>query len=71
MASEPSGIQIAATNMPLVTATCPALQPYGKTSIDVNLPESFESGQSYDLRITAGTHLQQPTVYTAEKVNVP
>ncbi len=71
VASKPSEIQIAATNIPPVTAACPALQPYSKTSIDVNLPESFKAGQAYNLRITAGSHLQQPTVFTAEKVKVP
>ena len=71
VASKPSEIQIEAADIPAVTAACPALQPYGKASIDVTLPDSFKAGQTYDLTITTGSHLQQPTVFTAEKVKLP
>ena len=68
VASKPSKIQIAATGMPPITAACPALAPYAKTCVTVDLPRSFEVGKTYSLRITTGSHLQQPTVFTAEKV---
>ena len=71
VASKASEIHIAAADMPSVTAACPALQPYAKTSIDVTLPESFKPTRTCTLRITMGSHLQQPTVFTAEKVKVP
>ncbi|NQT39881.1 MAG: hypothetical protein HQ581_20475 [Planctomycetes bacterium] len=71
VASKPSEIQILAAGIPPITAACPALHPYGKTDIDVSLPDSFKGGQSYDLTITTGLHLQQPTVFAAEKVKVP
>jgi len=70
-ASGPSKIHIAAADMPPVTAACPALQPYGKASIDVTLPESFKAGRARDFQITTGSHLQQATVFTAEKVRAP
>ena len=71
VASKPSEIQIEAADMPHVTAACPALQPYSKTSIDVTRPESFKAGRAQDLTITTGSHLQQPTVFTAKKVKFP
>jgi hypothetical protein len=64
-------VQTAAADVPAVTAACPALQPYGKTVIDVALPESLKAGKAYHLTITTGSHLQQPMVFTAEKVRVP
>ena len=66
VASRSSEIQIVTANIPPVTVTCPPLQPYGKVSIDVNLPEAFKAGETYDLKIMTGLHLQQPTVFTAE-----
>ena len=71
VAAKPSVIQIVAANISPVTAACPALQPYSKASIDVNLPEAFKSGKAYDLQITTGSHLQQPNVFTAKKVKIP
>jgi hypothetical protein len=71
VASKPSEIQIAAANIAPITAACPALQPYSKASVDVSLPESFRPGKTYDLEITTGSHLQQPTVFTATKVKLP
>ncbi|MBL7042352.1 MAG: glycoside hydrolase family protein [Pirellulaceae bacterium] len=68
VASEPSEIQIEVPDTSPVTAACPALQPYSKASIDVTLPEQFKAGRAYDLEITTGSHLQQPTVFTAKKV---
>lgn len=71
VASKPSEIQVEVANLRLVSATCPALQPYTKASVDVEFPESVEAGQTYSLRITTGLHLQQPTVFVAEKVRLP
>jgi len=71
VASKPSEIQIEAADMPSITAACPALQPYSKANVGVNLPPSFKPGQAYYLEITTGSHLQQPTVFTAKKVKVP
>jgi len=69
VASEPSEIQIAATGLTAVTAACPAREPYGKTTIDVPLPESFKAGKSCDLQITTGSHLQQAMVFTAKELD--
>ncbi len=71
VASKPSEIQIEAADIPAVTATCPALEPYTKTTIDVPLPESFKAGKAYDLQITTGSHLQHATVFAAKKVKFP
>ncbi len=71
VASKPSEIQVVAAKMPPITAACPALQPYSKANIDVNLPENFKAGKACDFQITTGSHLQQPTVFTAEKVKIP
>ena len=71
VASKPSEIQVVAGDMPAVTAACPALQPYSKATIDVTLPEPIKPGKAFDLQITTGAHLQQPTVFTAEKVKAP
>jgi hypothetical protein len=71
VASKPSEIEIVADDIPAITAACPALEPYSEASIDVKLPESFKAGQTYNLQITTGSHLQQPTVFTAEKLRVP
>lgn len=71
VASKPSEIQIEAADIPAVTAACPALEGYSKTTIDVRLPESFKSGKTYDLEITTGSHLQQSTVFVAMKVRLP
>ena len=71
VASKASEICVAAADVDAITAACPALQPYGKTNIDLRLPESFRAGKAYDLTITAGSHLQRPTVFSVEKVTVP
>jgi len=71
VASKPSEIQIEVANMPPISAACPALQPYSKASIDVELLGSLKAGKAHSLRITTGLHLQQPTVFIAEKVKVP
>jgi hypothetical protein len=71
VASGPSEIQIAAADISPITAACPALRPYSKTSIDVNLPETFKAGRTYGLRITTGLHLQQSTVFIATEVKIP
>ena len=42
-----------------------------KMKIDVNLPAAFKPEKAYDLKITTGSHLQQSTIYTAQKVKVP
>jgi len=70
VASKAAKIQIEAPDMPALTAACPALAPYSKTTVDVTLPAAFKSGKAYDLTISTGTHLQQPTVFTAEKVKM-
>jgi len=71
VASKPSKIQIEVADMPSVTAACPALQPYSKTSIEVPLAGSFKAGKAYDVTITTGSYLQQPTVFVATKVKLP
>jgi hypothetical protein len=71
VASEPSEIRIEAPGMPELRADCPALQRYGKARVEVVLPASFKRGQAYDLKITTGSHLQQPTMFVASKVEVP
>jgi len=69
-AAEPSEIQIAAPDMPSVSVACPALDPYAKTTVEVELPDKFEGGKTYDLSITTGSHLQQPTVLVAKKLKL-
>jgi hypothetical protein len=69
-ASKASELQIEVADMPPVTAPCPALEPYSKTTVDVILPAAFKSGKSYDLTITTGAYLQQPTVFTTQKVKI-
>lgn len=71
VASKLSEIQIEAADIPVVTAACPALEPYSKTTIDVPLSDALKAGRAYDLQITAGSHLQQPTLFTAKKVRLP
>jgi hypothetical protein len=39
--------------------------------VDVKLPESYQVGKAYDLTITTGSHLQQPMMFTAQKVKIP
>jgi hypothetical protein len=71
VASRPAEIQIEVADMAPVNAGCPALKPYAKATVDVKLPDSFQAGQACDLEITAGSHLQQPTVFLATKVKLP
>ncbi len=71
VASKPSEIQIAAGDMPVIATACPALKPYSKTNVEVALPESFKPGKAYDFKITTGAYLQQPMVFSADKVKLP
>jgi hypothetical protein len=70
VASKASTIQIESVDMPPITAPCPAVEPYSKTTVDVTLPTAFKSGKNYDLTVTTGMYLQQPTVFTAQKIKI-
>lgn len=70
-ASKPSKVHLEAANSAPFFAACPPLQPYGRANVEVVLPDAFKSGQTYDVKITTGLDLQQPMVFTAEKVKVP
>ncbi len=69
--SRPSDLEVASPNMPVLSAACPALEPYGKATVEVPLPLTYEAGKSYDLTITTGLNQWQPMVYTAEAVGLP
>jgi len=71
VASKASEIRIETAEVPSVTVPCAPLEPYAKTTVDVTLPAAFKSGETYTLAITTGTHLQEPTVFTVDKVKVP
>lgn len=71
VASRPSDVRIEAAGLPPLTATAAALPPYQKANVEVTLPESFESGKSYDLTITTGLELQKPMVFRTSKLKIP
>lgn len=71
VASKPSKLRIEATGIPPFTAACPELQPYAKATIDVPLPAAFQAGKRYDVQITTGLDLQQPTIFYVSKLVIP
>ncbi len=70
-ASEPSELQIEAANIASITVSCPAVPPFGKVDIEVPFPAVSKSGQAWELTITTGSSLQQPTVFKANRVKTP
>jgi hypothetical protein len=69
--SSPSEVRIETPSIPSITAACPALEPYVKKNIDVVLPDLIKAGKKYELTITTGLHLQEPTVFVAKDVALP
>lgn len=68
VASNPSKIRIEVEGASPITADCPALQPYGKATVNVTLPDSIKTDHPLNMTITTSLHLQQPMVFVAEKV---
>lgn len=67
-ASEKSELRIESEGRSTVTAPCRPLEPYAKAMVEVTLPEDYYAGKTYDMQITTGLDLQQPTVFVAKKL---
>ena len=69
--SKPSEVRITAPGADTFTATCPALKPYERTTIEAAIPETCVSGRDYEFRIATGLDLQQPNTFSAAKIKLP
>lgn len=70
-ASQPSKVVIEARNMPTLELPCPALEAYGKTSLEAVLPAPYKPGGMHDLWILTNLGMQQPTTFVARKLELP